>query len=96
MFIFTLISASLLHAYDTSWQVESFPSLIGKSNSATNEEKTSAQSRSVHFKRPFWCLQIYQKKRRFFSNTNCFTDSYIVFHLKMESVIPKIQFLAKK
>jgi len=38
------IIASLLHAYDTSWQVESFPSLIGKSNSANNEEKTSAPS----------------------------------------------------
>ena len=41
--VLTLISASLLHAYDTSWQVESFPSLIGKSNNANNEEKTSAQ-----------------------------------------------------
>lgn len=40
------IIASLLHAYDTSWQVESFPSLIGKSNSGNNEEKTSAQSSS--------------------------------------------------
>jgi len=36
------IIASLLHAYDTSWQVESLPSLIGKSNILNNEEKTSA------------------------------------------------------
>ena len=28
----TLISASLLHAYDTSWQVDTYPSLIGSNH----------------------------------------------------------------
>ena len=41
IFIF-IILASLLHAYDSSWQVESFPSLIGISKTG-NDAETAAQ-----------------------------------------------------
>ena len=39
-----LIAASLLHAYDTSWQVESYPSLIGANNFSNIKEDAEANN----------------------------------------------------
>ena len=41
---FVLISASLLHVYDDSWQVESFPTLIGSNHFSNINSKASIEN----------------------------------------------------
>ena len=41
---FVLISASLLHVYDDSWQVDSFPSLIGSNHFSNINSKASIEN----------------------------------------------------
>ena len=60
--MYILIAASLMHAYDTSWQVESYPSLIGANNFSNIKEGTSEANNAPvlnHSKKDYAALKRY-------------------------------------